>query len=69
MFSIFMKKEQYILHQENSKSISLDVTYNQNVTKKPIVIFCHGYKGFKDWGCWNLLAENLVKENVFFLEI
>lgn len=23
---------------------------------KPLIIFCHGYKGFKDWGAWHLMA-------------
>ncbi len=63
-----MKKENRILAQNNSKPIVLDVTYNQNQTKKPIVIFCHGYKGFKDWGCWGLLAEDVARANVFFLK-
>lgn len=23
---------------------------------RPLVIFAHGYKGFKDWGAWNLVG-------------
>jgi len=63
-----MQKENLILSQKNSKPIVLDVTYKKDGTKKPIVIFCHGYKGFKDWGCWNLLAEDIVEQNIFFLK-
>jgi esterase/lipase len=36
--------------------------------KKPIVIFCHGYKGFKDWGYWNAMAEKYAEENLFFIK-
>lgn len=32
-----------------------------------IVIFCHGYKGFKDWGAWNLVAERFAEKGVDFL--
>ena len=34
---------------------------------KPLVIFCHGYKGFKDWGAWNLMAEAFRKQIYFLL--
>lgn len=63
-----MIKETHIIPQKNSRPIVLDVTYTKNNTPKPIVIFCHGYKGFKDWGCWNLLAETLAKKALFFLK-
>ena len=63
-----MQKQQHIISRKKSKSIILDIAFKQNNNSKPIVIFCHGYKGFKDWGCWNLLAEDLVKENMFFLK-
>ncbi len=63
-----MQKENLILSQKNSKPIVLDVTYKKDGTKKPIVIFCHGYKGFKDWGCWDLLAEDIAEQNIFFLK-
>ena len=35
---------------------------------KPIVIFCHGYKGFKDWGAWNLMAEAFAEAGFFFIK-
>lgn len=63
-----MKKHTTIVPQNNSKPIVIDVTYTNNNTPKPVVIFCHGYKGFKDWGCWNILAETLAKNNVFFIK-
>lgn len=33
-----------------------------------MVIFCHGYKGYKDWGAWNLVAEEFVKQGLGFLK-
>ena len=41
---------------KQNKPILTDVFYNKNNHKKPVVIFCHGYKGYKDWGAWNLAA-------------
>ncbi|QCK14518.1 alpha/beta hydrolase family protein [Mangrovivirga cuniculi] len=39
------------------KPIAIDVCYESSHKPKPIIIFCHGFKGFKDWGGWNLMAE------------
>ncbi len=35
---------------------------------KAVVIFIHGYKGFKDWGCWNLVQDFFVKEKFGFIK-
>jgi len=63
-----MIKETSILQRENKKPILLDVSFNKNGKQKAILIFCHGYKGFKDWGCWNVLASHIAKEDFFFLK-
>lgn len=28
---------------------------------KPLIVFVHGYMGYKDWGVWNLMAESIQK--------
>jgi len=63
-----MVKETSIIKRENSKSILLDVSFNKKGKRKPIVIFCHGYKGYKDWGCWNVMASYFANEDFFFLK-
>jgi len=50
-----------IVNGKHNKPIVSDVFYKENSTAKPILIFCHGYKGFKDWGSWNLMAETFAK--------
>jgi pimeloyl-ACP methyl ester carboxylesterase len=52
----------------HNKPILTDVFYTKNTIKKPIVIFCHGYKGFKDWGAWNLAAAEFATNKIFFLK-
>ena len=42
--------------------------FNENSQLKPIVIFCHGYKGFKDWGAWNLMAETFANSDFFLVK-
>ena len=55
-----------LLNRKDEKTIVYDVFYKANNTPKPIVIFCHGYKGYKDWGAWNLVAERFAEEGYFF---
>jgi len=64
-----MKKiKNSIIQGQYKKPILTDIFYTQNGEQKPIVIFAHGFKGYKDWGCWNLVAEEFVKQNVFFVK-
>jgi len=35
---------------------------------KAVVLFIHGYKGYKDWGCWNLVQEYFVKNDFGFVK-
>ncbi len=50
------------------KPIVTDVFYKENHQPKKIVVFCHGYKGFKDWGAWNLMAIAFAKAGFFFIK-
>lgn len=50
------------------KNIVYDCFYTKTLKPKPIVIFCHGYKGFKDWGAWNLVAKQFAKAGFFFVK-
>lgn len=65
-----MQKEKNNILQStfHNKPILTDVFYKQNQIKKPIVIFCHGYKGFKDWGAWDLMATEFADNNFFFIK-
>ncbi|NRB59675.1 MAG: alpha/beta fold hydrolase [Winogradskyella sp.] len=55
-------EKNFILHRADKKPILIDTFYNENVKNQPLVIFCQGYKGFKDWGAWNHMAETIAKE-------
>jgi len=65
-----MKKVINILIEgKHGKPILTDLYYKENQKNKQIVIFCHGYKGYKDWGAWDLVAERFAKENIFFIKM
>ena len=57
-----------IVEGKHSKPIVTDVFYKETKQPKKAIIFCHGYKGFKDWGAWNLMAEALANAGFFFIK-
>jgi pimeloyl-ACP methyl ester carboxylesterase len=57
-----------LIEGKHSKPIVTDVFYEETNQPKKIVVFCHGYKGFKDWGAWNLMAEAFSNAGFFFIK-
>jgi pimeloyl-ACP methyl ester carboxylesterase len=57
-----------ILYTEKAKPILYDLYLADSPVPKPLVIFCHGYKGFKDWGAWHLVADTFVNSGFNFLK-
>jgi dienelactone hydrolase len=39
----------------------IDVRSSDRRAPRPAVVIVHGFKGFKDWGCFPLLAERLAR--------
>ena len=46
----------------------LDVYVQADGRPKPAAIFAHGFKGFKDWGHWGLIAEAFARAGFVFLK-
>jgi pimeloyl-ACP methyl ester carboxylesterase len=61
-------KNEIIKSSQHQKPIVTDLFFKENKIKKPVVIFCHGYKGYKDWGAWNLAAETFAKNDLFLVK-
>lgn len=57
-----------VIHTNGKRAIVYDAYYTKDNTPKPVVLFCHGYKGFKDWGAWHLVAEAFADAGFFFLK-
>jgi len=61
--------EEHTLDKNTSlKPIVYDVYHNGSGSPKPIILFCHGYKGFKDWGAWDLVAKSFAEKGFFFIK-
>jgi pimeloyl-ACP methyl ester carboxylesterase len=59
---------QGIYRGSDNRSSLYDIRLS-NVTQNPeLVVFAHGYKGFKDWGPWNLVSSQFAQAGFDFLK-
>lgn len=61
-----LKKEIQLKGNAIQKTITADITFLPTGKPKPLVIFLHGFKGFKDWGPWHLIAHQFAEEGFCF---
>ena len=60
-------QKEFVLQGSKGKPILLDVTFDDEIKKPlPTVIFCHGFKGFKDWGTFNFIDQYFAKQGFCF---
>ncbi|MGA9211733.1 alpha/beta hydrolase family protein [Kaistella sp.] len=57
-----------IIKSLETRSFLADAFYLENEKNLPLIIFAHGYKGYKDWGAWDLMAEEFAKAGFFFVK-
>ena len=50
-----------VVKGRDEKTILADIYYEPTGKPKPVIIFSHGFKGFKDWGHFNLIAKTFAK--------
>ena len=49
----------------NDRASLIDLQLPDSFNGK-LIVFAHGYKGYKDWGAWNLLQQYFVSKNYGF---
>ena len=57
-----------IVHDPETRDFLADAFYPEGTEKLPLVIFVHGYKGYKDWGAWDLMANKFAESGFFFVK-
>ena len=63
-----LTQQHIVINGKHQKPIVIDVSYSENKTNLPVIIFCHGYKGFKDWGAWNVMAKQFAQAGFCFIK-
>jgi uncharacterized protein len=57
-----------ILQSRHNRPFLADVCYQENSTAKPVLVFSHGFKGFKDWGPYNAIATKFAGAGFVFVK-
>lgn len=63
-----IKETNLQIEGKHNRPILTDLIYSTETNTKPVIIFCHGYKGFKDWGAWEKMGEFFAEKGYFFLK-
>ena len=50
------------------KPIVIDIFYTDANAAKPVVIYAHGFNGFKDWGNADLIAQQFAAAGYVFVK-
>lgn len=60
--------EKHNILGSDEKPILIDITFNDKQHNAPLVIFVHGFKGFKDWGAHHLVARYFAQNCFRYLK-
>lgn len=52
----------------DGKDIVADLRCENSDDPRGLILFCHGFKGFKDWGHFNLIADAFASEGFIVLK-
>lgn len=63
-----LQKEKFTIKGSEDKAIIGDYTFQPNQHHHAVIIFTHGFKGFKDWGTHNLVAEHFAEKGFIYLK-
>jgi pimeloyl-ACP methyl ester carboxylesterase len=62
-----LSKKNQIYQGAGNKESLYDLQTPENWNNK-LIVFLHGYMGYKDWGCWNLVQDFYIEHQYGFLK-
>lgn len=65
---MIIRERNLVLQSLYNRPFLADVYYKNNGQPKPVVIFSHGFKGFKDWGPFDLVADKFAEAGFVFVK-
>lgn len=60
---------EFTLTGPHGRPFAIDATYRASPQPQPVVVFLHGFKGFKDWGHFGLLADFFAERDFVFIKL
>src|SRR4051812_14796999 len=55
-----MIHKEFIIRSGEGEKLRADLRYEVDGKKKPVIIFLHGFKGFKNWGPYPAVCEKIA---------
>ncbi|MCL4640997.1 MULTISPECIES: alpha/beta hydrolase family protein [Olivibacter] len=62
------KVKNIMIRGSNNRPIVLDIFFNESRPYQPAIIYAHGFNGFKDWGNFDLIAEQFLASGFTFIK-
>ena len=53
----------------HARPFAADARFLPTGEPKPVIVFVHGFKGFKDWGHFNVLADYFARQGFVFVKL
>lgn len=63
-----IRKQYFNIPGAKGRGMAMDLTFDDARKHAPLVIFAHGFKGFKDWGSHHLIAQFFAEHGFRFLK-
>jgi len=62
------REQNIVLNSKHNRQFLADVYYKKDGRRKPVIIFSHGYRGFKNWGPFDLIATKFAEKDFVFVK-
>ena len=64
-----LRKVEGVIKKGGVRPITYDVVWDVQEPTDQLILFVHGFKGFKDWGIWNAVAREFTRNGIAFMKI
>lgn len=56
-----------IIKGSEDRNMAVDLRFSDQHSRQPVIVFVHGFKGFKDWGHFSKVGEELTEAGFAFV--
>lgn len=65
---MIVTRNNIVISSCSGRDFLADAYYPEKGKNLPLLIFVHGYKGYKDWGAWHLMAKKFAEAGFYFVK-
>jgi uncharacterized protein len=67
-FNVMEIQKNIVLTGSNNRQFATDIFYLADDQPKPVIIYTHGFNGFKDWANFDLIAKQFATAGFVFIK-